>query len=125
MSLYRKPLIRTSITTFFFIVAAIILHQLFSNFYLPVLPALIGFFLFLYLGFALLLLHKKNNKTARFINRFILLTVIKFFLLFIFILFYLILVKTNNVLFLIYVLILYAGYSLATYSAILSSVKNK
>jgi len=125
MSLYRRPLIHISITTFFFIVAAVILHQCFSKLYLSVIPALIGFFLFLYLGFAFLLLRKKNDKTARFINRFILLTGIKFFLLFVFILLYLILVKTNNALFLVYVLVLYTGYSLVTYSSILSAKKNK
>ncbi len=121
MSLYRKPLINISITTLFLIVAAIILHRRFSYLYLPVTPPLIGFFLFLYLGFSFLLLRKKKDKTARFINRFILLTGVKFFLLFVFILLYLILVKTNNALFLAYVLVLYTVYSLVTYSSILSA----
>ena len=125
MSSYRKPLIRIGIMTLSFIIAAVVLHLGYAHFYLPVAPVMIVFFLLLYLGFVLLLLHKKDKKTVQFVNRFMLLTGIKFFLLFIFILFYLILVKTNNVLFLVYVLVMYTGYSLVTYSAILSAEKNK
>ena len=125
MSLYKPLLIRIGAITLIFIIAAFIIHQVFTQLYLSAFPALLVFSLIMYLGFAFLVTRQSKNRPTLFINRFILLTSIKFFLLFIFILLYLILVKENNVLFLAYVLILYAGYSLAAYSSILITEKNK
>ncbi len=121
----QKPLIRIGIVTIFFIGAAFVLRLGFPTFYIPVFPVLILFFLIIYLGFVFLLLRKEENHPPHFINRFLLLTGIKFFLIFFFILFYLIIFNTNSSLFLIYALILYTGYSLVTYSSILSKWKEK
>ncbi len=125
MATYKSALFRIGIITLIFIIVAFVIHQAFTQLYLPAFPALLFFFLILYLGFAFLVTRQGKNRSALFINRFILLTSIKFFLLFIFILLYLILVKKDNVLFLAYVLILYAGYSLAAYSSILIAGKNE
>ncbi len=126
MARYRTTIIYIGITTLVFILAAVFLRfGPFQYLYLPVFPILLVFFLLLYLTYFLLLIRPEEKNPSKFINRFILLTGIKFLFLFIAILLYLIFNKTDIVSFLIYVLIMYAGYSISSYTAILINKKNK
>lgn len=121
---YRTAIINIGITTLVYTLIAVFLRfGPFQFLYLPVFPILLIFFLILYLAYSILLLSPKEKNPAKFINRFILLTGIKFFFLFMVVLLYLIFNKTYVVSFLIYVLILYAGYSISSYSVILTNNK--
>jgi len=127
MNPYRTVIVRIGITTLIFTIAAIFLFTgILKDMYLPVFPFLLLFYIILYLSFAISLISVARKKPAKFIHRFILFTGLKFFFLFVFVILYLMLDKSRAVPFLMIFLILYFGYSIATYSNILSKTnKNK
>jgi hypothetical protein len=118
----RQLLLRLSILTLLYATAgvAIKFSGSFSAYYFPAFPFLLIFFAFLYFFFSWSLLKTRHISPKQFINRFILLTSIKFFTLLAIIVFWLLLHRQQSVLFLSYVLALYFGFSLTAYSVILS-----
>lgn len=118
----RQLLIRLSLVTLLFGAAGMFIKSspVYSSWYLPAFPLLLGIFVLLYFTFSWSLLKVRHSSPGQFINRFILLTGIKFFTLLVVIILWLLINRQRSVIFLAYVLALYFGYSLTTYSVILS-----
>ncbi len=118
----RQLFLHLSVLTLLYAVAGVVLKfsDSLSAYYLPAFPFLLLFFAFLYFLFSWSLLKARHISPKQFINRFILLTGIKFFTLLIIIVIWLLLHRQQSVLFLGYVLALYLGFSLTAYTVILS-----
>jgi len=118
----RQLFIRLSLVTLLFGAAGMFIRSSdsYSSYYLPAFPLLLGIFFLLYFSFSRALLKVRHISPGQFINRFILLTGIKFFVLLAVIIFWLLVNRQQSVIFLGYVLVLYFGYSLTAYSLILS-----
>jgi len=121
----RQLLIRLFLVTLLFGAAGIFIKTSasYSSYYLPAFPLLLGIFVLIYFTFSWSLLKVRHISPRQFINRFILLTGIKFFTLLVVIILWLLIKRQESVIFLAYVLVLYFGYSLTAYSLILSKKK--
>jgi hypothetical protein len=118
----RQLILRLSVLTLLFAVAGVIIKfsDSFSAYYLPAFPYLLILFALLYFFFSWSLLKTRHISPKQFINRFILLTGIKFFMLLVIIVLWLLINRQQSALFLGYVLALYLGFSLTAYTMILS-----
>ncbi len=117
----RTLLIRLSVITLLFGAAGYYMkHSSLSAYYLPAFPLLLLIFVVIYFAFSALLLPPNPLPPKLFINRFILLTGLKFLFLLFVIIAWLLLKRDNAVIFLGYVLVLYLVFSIVAYSSILS-----
>ena len=117
----RPVFIRLSLLTLLFGGAGFyILHSRFAAWYLPAFPFLLLFFAVIFFTFSALLILAKQRPPREFINRFMLFTGIKFLTLLFAIVLWLFLGRDDPVIFLIYVLVLYLGFSIVSHLTILS-----
>ena len=117
----RNVLIRILLLTLLFGAAGIYLkHSPWSSYYLTAFPILLTLFATVYAAFSWALLSAVNISPSHFINRFVLLSGVKFFILLGVVIVWLFINRESSVTFLIYVFVLYSGYSLISYSTILA-----